>query len=111
PAPEPAKQRGCRRSHRPLSGPAMPSRYQLYEAAVQQPVLMVGFIEHMYAELARALPTTLREDFCGTANLASTWVAGSPSRRAIAVDCSSQTLHYAERRNRRPLGAAAARLR
>ncbi len=86
-------------------------RHQLYEFAVQQPVLMVGFIEHLFKGLRRGPCKVLREDFCGTANLASTWVRSGRDRRAIGVDISAGMIRYADRRNRKPLGDAAKRLK
>lgn len=83
-------------------------RHALYEIAVQQPLLILDLIENRF----NGEPLVLREDFCGTANLASTWVANHPRRRrAIAIDSDSKVLAYAERRHRRSLGAAANRLR
>ena len=86
-------------------------RHELYEIAVQQPVLMVGFIEHLFAEMVGREPRVLREDFCGTANLASVFVRSGVRRRAVAVDLDRKIIRYAERHNRLPLGPAASRLK
>lgn len=48
--------------------------------------------------------TRLREDFCGTAALASHWVSLSENHRALAIDCHGPTLRWATRQARRELG-------
>lgn len=95
----------------PSARPVMPDRHELYEIAVQQPERMVGFIERAYSEICGGDARVLREDFCGTANLATTWVRSASDCRATAVDSDASVLRYAQRRHRVSLGAAASRLR
>lgn len=85
-------------------------RHQLYELAVQQPVLMVSFLVQAYHQLNGREPAVLREDFAGTANLASTWVCRGESCRATAVELDPKLIAWADRHNRRPLGEAGRRL-
>lgn len=87
------------------------SKHALYEIAVQQPELLIGMVEQVYEQLTGRAPLILREDFCGSAHLSSTWVAGDEARRAIGVDIDPRVIRYAERHNRRPLGDAAGRLK
>ena len=87
------------------------NKHALYEIAVQQPELLIGMVEQVYEQLTGGQPVTLREDFCGSAHLSSTWVAGDPARRAVAVDNDPKVIRYAERHNRLPLGDAAKRLK
>ncbi|MEX0741503.1 MAG: methyltransferase, partial [Phycisphaeraceae bacterium] len=87
------------------------NRHQLYELAVQQPVLMVEFLAQAYEQIAGREPITLREDFAGTANLAATWVCSSPERKAVAVEIDPKMIAYAERHNRSALGEAGKRLK
>lgn len=89
--------------------PRSADRHALYEAAVQRPEVMVGFIEDV-SEHGGLSPRVLREDFCGTANLAAHWIASSADRRAVAVDNDPAILDWAERHNRSPLGSIARRL-
>ncbi len=84
--------------------------HALYEIAVQRPEIMIGFIEELGEALMDRPPMRLREDFCGTANLAATWVASDPQRTAVAVDIEPAVLDWAKQHNRRPLGARADRL-
>jgi cyclopropane fatty-acyl-phospholipid synthase-like methyltransferase len=86
------------------------NRHELYEQATQQPELAIGFIEDLAERLELPAPLSLREDFCGTAYLASMWVASHPERRATGVDIDASVLAYAEQHHRVPLGAAADRL-
>ncbi len=86
-------------------------RYALYETAVQRPEPMLVFIERSYGRLRGGQPRVLREDFCGSAWLSTMWVRSDGARRAVAVDRDAQVLEYADRVHRRPLGAAAGRLR
>jgi SAM-dependent methyltransferase len=85
-------------------------RHQLYELAVQQPLLMVDFLERAPLQLGARQPRTIREDFCGTAQLAALWVRSHHTRRAIGVDNDPKIIRYADRHNRRMLGDAADRL-
>jgi SAM-dependent methyltransferase len=86
-------------------------RHALYEIAVQRPEVVVGFIEELAALALECDVTVLREDFCGTANLASHWAASGSHRRAVGVDSDAEVLAWAEQHNRRPIGDAAKRLR
>lgn len=85
-------------------------RHQLYEHAVQQPVVTIELVDGIFDRILDDHPTRLREDFCGTANLASIWVRSGDDRRAVAVDNDPDLIDYADRHNRRPLGPAADRL-
>lgn len=86
-------------------------RHALYEIAVQQPQIMVGFIEDLFEQIGADRPTVLREDFCGTAQLAALWAASGDDRRAIGVDNDPDVLAWARANNLRPVGAAGERVR
>ena len=85
-------------------------RHALYEIAVQRPEVIIGLIDDMAEALQMPEPRVLREDFCGTAYLSGTWVASDSKRRALGIDIDPETLDWAQRRNREPLGGAARRL-
>lgn len=85
-------------------------KHALYETAVQQPIVVIGFIEEIFAQMIGREPLVLREDFCGTAYLSSTWVRSRPDRKAVGVDIDAKVLRYAQRHHRKPLGDAAGRL-
>ena len=57
-------------------------------------------------------PRLLREDFCGTAAIATQWVASHSERRAWGIDLDPEPLAWGERHNRARLRSKqAARLR
>ena len=85
-------------------------RYELYEAAVQDVDFDLDLFRRVYRRLRRGGFTRLREDFCGTARLACTWVEEGRGRKAWAVDLNPRPLAWA-RANHLPLiGPAAERV-
>jgi len=85
-------------------------RHALYEVAVQQPAVMVEFIEEVFELMFDAEPRRLREDFCGTAQLSAAWARRGPGRRSVGVDLDAAVIDEARRRNQVPLGQAADRM-
>lgn len=86
-----------------------PDPHQLYEQAVQHPPTDLARIDGAVRR-AGGTPRRLREDFSGTALLASAWVGAGPGRTATAVDLDP-AVHAWARANRLPeLGPAAGRL-
>ncbi|MBE7467266.1 MAG: class I SAM-dependent methyltransferase [Planctomycetes bacterium] len=85
-------------------------RHLLYQEAVQTPDFEVEFMAQAYRQRNRREPRILREDFCGTALNAATWVAAGPQRRALALDLDAATLDWGRRQNIQPLGHAARRV-
>ncbi len=71
-------------------------RHELYERAVQAPILDAKFLQRVFKKLAGRKLRVLREDFCGTAALAGSFVELDPAHRAIGVDYHEPTLRYAE---------------
>jgi len=70
-----------------------------YRHAVQHPLAEVQFFETAY-EHHNGLDSTndlllLREDFCGTAAVASAFIASDPNRQAVAIDFDTKTLAWA----------------
>jgi SAM-dependent methyltransferase len=74
------------------------SRHDLYEAAVQEPKAEVRLIDRVYKSYVGFSPKTLREDFCGTAALASAFVAHRKDNVAIGVDLDEEVLAFAKER-------------
>jgi hypothetical protein len=85
-------------------------RHALYEASVQCPEADVSFFDRIYREWNGKLPRVLREDFCGTAAIAATWVRMRPDNEAIGVDLDGPTLAWGRREHIEPLGPRAKRL-
>jgi len=82
-------------------------RHVLYQAAVQAPEFEARFLDRLFRRLTGRTATLLREDFCGTALLACTWVGLGPRRRALGVDIDAPTLDWARQHNVAALPAAA----
>ncbi len=84
--------------------------YDLYERAVQNPVVEIGLLER--ALRGAGLPAKrLREDFSGTALMSARWVAAGPERTAVAVDIDPAVHDWARAHHVPALGAASRRLR
>jgi len=86
-------------------------KHVLYQASVQAPEIEVDFMVSSYRGLRKKLPTTMREDFCGTALLCATWVKSHPSRKATGVDLDPSVLAWGTKHNIEPLGEDADRVR
>lgn len=76
--------------------------FQLYELCAQSPRSLGRFLLRAHG----ASPTTLAEDFCGSAALSRWWVEHAPGGSALATDIDPASL----RRARELAGAAAARI-
>ena len=76
---------------------------RLYEAAVQTPEVEVELLGGAFEERFRTPALSLREDFCGTALLAKTWVESEDDRIAWGVDLDPDVLAYGRRHHIGPL--------
>lgn len=79
-------------------------RLEIYQEAVQNPEADIEFFLRIFDEIQEREPLSLREDFCGTAYMASEWVRGDPRRHAIGVDNSGNALQWARVHNIEPAG-------
>jgi hypothetical protein len=69
-------------------------RHVLYEEAVQAVDFDLDFFERTYRAYRKKKFTTLREDFCGTAALATDWVRRNNNHKAWGVDLDRPTLDW-----------------
>lgn len=69
-------------------------RHRFYEAAVQNVEADLDFLERIYRRLNGRRASTLREDFCGAAALASAFAARRSGNRAWGVDLHRPTLDW-----------------
>lgn len=76
--------------------------HELYQRSVQSPEADCELFTHIYQILRGSKPKLLREDFCGTALLSTTWCLSDPSRRAIGVDLHGPTLDWGREHNVAP---------
>ena len=84
-------------------------KHDLYQRSVQDPATEVFFINRFFKAIRKRAPLTLREDFCGTALLATAWAKAGPRRIAVGVDLDPAVLEYARTHRLEKLDASAAR--
>jgi hypothetical protein len=80
-------------------------RHILYEQAVQCVEAEIDFVDLWFRKLTGRRATTLREDFCGTANTSCEWVRRRPGNRAVGVDLDEDVLAWGMRHHVRRLSA------
>jgi hypothetical protein len=71
-------------------------KHILYEKAVQDADAEIEFIEATYSDLRGRSLRTLREDFCGTASVATTWVRRHRGNHALGVDLDPEVLAWGQ---------------
>jgi SAM-dependent methyltransferase len=86
-------------------------RYALYEASVQAVESDLDLFERVHRAIHGRSFHTLREDFCGTAQLACAWAMRGPERRAWGVDLDPRPLAWARRHHFPAMREAAGRVR
>lgn len=79
-------------------------KHHLYENSVQDPDAEVDFVAREFRQLRGRPARRLREDFCGTAGVAATWVRRHSQNRAVGVDLDPEVLGWARRHTLRRLG-------
>src|SRR5690625_2524504 len=84
-------------------------RYVLYEQSVQDVDTEIEFLKETFEEARGRGALSLREDFCGTAQVACKWAASDPQCTAIGVDLDPEPLAWGEEHNRTPLPEAVRR--
>ncbi len=88
---------------------ALADRHTLYERAVQDPQTDAATLAKLYQSFRKKSPKSLREDFCGTATLATAWVEGNKARTAVGVDLDAPTLAWGREHNIGRTAASVAR--
>jgi SAM-dependent methyltransferase len=91
------------------TSPLARDRHALYEAAVQSPEHDLHFFERVYRRARGRTFRVLREDFCGTAQLACAWVLAGRDRRAFGLDLDPEPLAWARREHLARMRTDAAR--
>ena len=74
-------------------------KYGCYQQSVQEPEAELRVIERVFARERGRPPRQLREDFCGTALLSTTWVARHPDNHAVGVDLDGECLSWGREHN------------
>lgn len=104
------KRRPTRSKRAPLTA-KIADKHVLYQKSVQDADTEVAFIERVFRQIRGRAPESLREDFCGTALLTSTWVKRGPRRIGIGVDIDPQVLDWGKTHNLAKLDDAAERVK
>jgi len=86
-------------------------KYELYQYSVQSPDEDVEFLMRVYEEIRGREPRHMREDFCGTALLCSTWIQQGPEFTAEGFDIDPEPIVWGLERNFAPIGEAGSRCR
>jgi len=73
--------------------------HKCYELSVQAVDAEIDMIDETFKTLRGRKATTLREDFCGTANTSCEWVRRRKTNRAIAVDYNQEVLDWGNENN------------
>lgn len=94
-----ARRKPSRRAKPPVRGPKSRDRHWLYQESVQSPDVHFGFFDRVYRQRNGRLPASLKEDFCGTALLASEWVERRRTNTAVGVDLDAPTLAWGRKHN------------
>ncbi|MFN2426658.1 MAG: class I SAM-dependent methyltransferase [Candidatus Binatia bacterium] len=83
---------------RAITMAAAADKYDLYIRSVQSPDVEVAFFDRAFRTRFGRRPTSLREDFCGTAAVCYEWVKSAPGRRAVGVDLDAEPLAWGAKR-------------
>jgi len=98
---------GKKQKHPPAEGP---DKHTLYEASVQAVDIDLTLFTRIFEERNGHPMKRLREDFCGTAQLAAEWARQGTDHESWGVDFDKQTLDWALTHRMAPLGDASARV-
>ena len=74
-------------------------RHKLYEKSVQCVEAEIDFVDETYTQIRGKKATTLREDFCGTANTSCEWVKRRSGNIAFGVDLDSEVQQWGKQQN------------
>jgi SAM-dependent methyltransferase len=82
--------------------------HALYQQSVQTPDADVWFFNRVFKKIRGRKPMSLREDFCGTAFLSTTWVKSHAERSAVGIDIDGSVIAWGREHNVAPLDRRAA---
>jgi hypothetical protein len=101
------KQRKRKKSNDTKSMSSRADRHALYEISVQDVEHEYDFINKTYRKIKGYNAHTLREDFCGTANMCCEWVKNREKNTAVGVDLDPEVLAWGKENNLKKLEPAA----
>ncbi len=82
---------------------ATADRHELYQLSVQNVEAEIDFVDEAFEEIRGRKATSLREDFCGTANTSCEWVRRRDTNTAVSLDIDQPTLDWGMEHNVAPL--------
>lgn len=80
-------------------------RHTLYELSVQNTESEFEFVDETFRKIRGRKAYTLREDFCGTANMSCEWVRRRNQNTAVGVDFDKEVLDWGKKNNLTRLSA------
>ena len=75
------------------------SKHDFYQKSVQSVKVENEFFKKIFRMIYNKLPYTLREDFCGTGLLASSWTNSSVENYSVGIDIDQEALDYGKEKN------------
>jgi hypothetical protein len=69
-------------------------KYRLYTLAFQEPLADVWFCKEVFGQRVDRAAVSLREDFCGTAEVACEWVQCGEGHHAACIDIDPEPLAW-----------------
>ena len=84
----------AKRKRRGTKLAASADKYDLYQQSVQDPEFEVSFMRRLFRRYYSHPPTSLREDFCGSAAISCHWAESNPQHIAYAVDLDPEPLRW-----------------
>jgi hypothetical protein len=69
-------------------------RHALYQKAVQCVEAEIDMIDENFKKLRGRQATSLREDFCGTANTSCEWVRRRPTNTSVGIDLDNDVINW-----------------
>ncbi|MCH2144581.1 MAG: class I SAM-dependent methyltransferase [Phycisphaerales bacterium] len=94
-----SKKKGSKRRQKKKAGKGWMTaetadRHDLYERSVQNTESEIDFVDQTWMELRGRHATSLREDFCGTAQSSVEWVTRRPDNVATGVDLDEEVVAW-----------------
>ena len=105
PGPSRKKKKPSYRKRAEKSLAELANRHVLYQQSVQCVEAEIDMIDENFKKLRGRQATSLREDFCGTANTSCEWVRRRPKNIAVAIDLDQEVVAGPQLR-RAPTGRA-----
>jgi SAM-dependent methyltransferase len=94
-----SKRRQKKKAEKGWMTAATADRHDLYERSVQNTEAEIDFVDTVWMDLRGRHATSLREDFCGTAQSSVEWVLRREGNVAVGVDLDEEVVAWGRDRN------------